>query len=74
MLDLAVQVEGTVRHASVHAAGIVIAPTAMTDFAPLQRESKGDKRVIQYDFHAAEEIGLVKMDFLGIRNLSILGR
>lgn len=74
MIDLAIQVEGTVRHASVHAAGIVIAPTDMTDFAPLQRESKGDKRVIQYDFHAAEEIGLVKMDFLGIRNLSILGR
>jgi DNA polymerase-3 subunit alpha len=74
MIDLAVQIEGTVRHASVHAAGIVIAPTEMTDFAPLQREAKGDKRVIQYDFHAAEEIGLVKMDFLGIRNLSILGR
>jgi DNA polymerase-3 subunit alpha len=74
MIDLAIQIEGTVRHASVHAAGIVIAPSEMTDFAPLQREAKGDKRVIQYDFHAAEEVGLVKMDFLGIRNLSILGR
>lgn len=74
MLDLATHIEGTVRHASVHAAGIVIAPSDMTDFAPLQREAKGDKRVIQYDFHAAEEVGLVKMDFLGIRNLSILGR
>ncbi len=74
MLDLATQIEGTVRHASVHAAGIVISPKAMTDFAPLQREANGDKVVIQYDFHMAEEVGLVKMDFLGIRNLSILGR
>lgn len=73
MLDFACQIEGTVRHASVHAAGVVISPTPLTDFAPLQRESKGDKQVIQYDFHYAEEIGLVKMDFLGIRNLSILG-
>lgn len=74
MIDYACQIEGTVRHASVHAAGVVISPTPLTDFAPLQRESKGDKQVIQYDFHFAEEIGLVKMDFLGIRNLSILGR
>lgn len=74
MLDLAAKIEGTVRHASVHAAGIVISPEDMTNFAPLQKEVNGDKRTIQYDFHMAEEVGLVKMDFLGIRNLSILGR
>lgn len=74
MLDLACKIEGAVRHASVHAAGIVIAPDDMTKFAPLQKEANGDKRVIQYDFHMAEEVGLVKMDFLGIRNLSILSR
>lgn len=74
LLDLAVRVESTVRHASVHAAGIVIGPEALTDFTPLQRESNGDKIVTQYDMEAVEEVGLVKMDFLGIRNLSILGR
>ncbi len=74
LLDLAIKIEGTVRHASVHAAGIVIAPDSITKFTPLQPESNGDKLVSQYDMFAVEEAGLVKMDFLGIRNLSILGR
>ncbi len=74
LLDLAVKVESTVRHASVHAAGIVIAPEPLTNFTPLQREANGDKVVTQYDMFGVEEVGLVKMDFLGIRNLSILGR
>ncbi|MBI3485670.1 DNA polymerase III subunit alpha [Candidatus Daviesbacteria bacterium] len=74
LLDLAVKVEGTVRHASVHAAGIVIAPEPLTNYTPLQRESNGEKIVAQYDMFSVEEVGLVKMDFLGIRNLSILGR
>lgn len=75
LLDLAQKVEGTVRHASVHAAGVVIAPEPLTNFSPLQRESNGDKIVTQYDMFSVGEdgIGLVKMDFLGIRNLSILG-
>ena len=74
LLDLAIKIEGTVRHASVHAAGIVISPEEITHFAPLQREANGDKVVAMYDMHAVEDAGLVKMDFLGIRNLSILGR
>ncbi|OGE28655.1 DNA polymerase III subunit alpha [Candidatus Daviesbacteria bacterium RIFCSPHIGHO2_01_FULL_38_8b] len=74
LLDLAVKIEGTVRHASVHAAGIVIAPEDITHFTPLQKESNGEKLVTQYDMFAVEEAGLVKMDFLGIRNLAILGR
>ncbi len=78
LLDLAVRIEGTVRHASVHAAGVVIAPEDITNFAPLQREAKGNKLVSQYDmFSLADEyggIGLVKMDLLGIRNLAILGK
>lgn len=74
MLDMAVKIEGTVRHASVHAAGIVIGPQPLTELTPLQRESNGDKVVTQYDMFAVEDVGLVKMDFLGIRNLSILGR
>lgn len=74
LLDLACKVESTVRHASVHAAGIVVSPTPLTDFTPLQRESNGDKVVAQYDMFSVEAAGLVKLDFLGIRNLSILGR
>ncbi len=78
LLDLAAKVEGTVRHASVHAAGVVIAPEDITNFAPLQKESDGEKIVSQYDmFSLVDEyggIGLVKMDLLGIRNLSILGK
>ncbi len=73
VLDLARHLEGCVRHASVHAAGVVISPTALTDFTPLQKEADGDNVVTQYDMHAVEAAGLLKMDILGIRNLSILG-
>ncbi len=74
LLDLATKIEGTVRHASVHAAGIVIAPSDITSFTPLQKEASGEKLVSQYDMFAVEDAGLVKMDLLGIRNLSILGK
>ncbi|MDP1709821.1 MAG: DNA polymerase III subunit alpha, partial [Candidatus Komeilibacteria bacterium] len=73
LLTIAQKVEGSARHPSVHAAGVVIAPTDLTDFTPLQRETGGDKIITQYEMHACENTGLVKMDFLGIRNLSILG-
>lgn len=72
VLDLAQQVEGSARHISVHAAGVVIAPSDVTDFAPVQKESGGDKIITQYEFHTCEEVGLIKFDILGIRNLSIL--
>ncbi len=74
LLDLAIKIEGTVRHASIHAAGVVIAPDDITAFTPLQKESDGEKLVSQYDMFAVEDAGLVKMDLLGIRNLSILGK
>jgi DNA polymerase III subunit alpha len=74
LLDLATSIEGTVRHASVHAAGVVIAPEDITHFTPLQKEANGEKLVSQYDMFSVEDAGLVKMDLLGIRNLSILGR
>lgn len=73
VLDLAMQVEGNARHVSVHAAGIVVAPTDITDFSPVQREPSGEKIITQYEMHAAEDVGLIKFDILGIRNLSILG-
>lgn len=72
-VDLARRIEGNARHVSVHAAGIVVSPQPMINYSPLQLEPKGSKIITQYEFHACEEIGLVKFDILGIRNLSILG-
>ena len=73
IIDLARKIEGCARHVSVHAAGVVISPTKLTDFVPLQHEPNGDKIITQYDMHAVEDTGLLKMDFLGIKNLAILG-
>lgn len=74
ILDLARKIEGCARHVSVHAAGVVIAPTTLTDFSPLQKDPTEQRGIItQYEMHACEATGLIKFDFLGIRNLSILG-
>ncbi|MCC6290890.1 DNA polymerase III subunit alpha [Candidatus Nomurabacteria bacterium] len=72
IIDLAKKIEGGARHISVHAAGVVISPTELTDYVPLQLDPKGGKTITQYDMHAVEDAGLLKFDFLGIRNLSIL--
>lgn len=73
IIDMAKKIEGCARHISVHAAGVVISPTELTDFAALQYDTKGENKIItQYDMHAVEDAGLLKFDFLGIRNLSIL--
>lgn len=72
ILDLAQRIEGCVRHTGVHAAGVVIAPTPLTEWTPLQVDSKTGKLITQYDMHAVEDAGLLKFDFLGIKNLSIL--
>jgi DNA polymerase-3 subunit alpha len=73
LLNLAQKVEGCARHTSIHAAGVVISPTPLTDFTPVQRESGGDKITTQYEMKSVEAAGVLKNDFLGIRNLSILG-
>ncbi len=73
VLNLAKKLEGCARHVSIHAAGVVISPTHLTDFVPLQYDPKGGKIITQYDMHAIEDAGLLKFDFLGIRNLAILG-
>ena len=73
LLDLAQKIEGCARHTSMHAAGVVIARSPLTDFTPIQRETGGERITTQYEMHAVEAAGLLKMDFLGIRNLSILG-
>jgi DNA polymerase-3 subunit alpha len=73
IIDLAKKLEGCVRHISVHAAGVVIAPAPLSEFVPTQLDPKGGKVITQYDMHAVEDAGLLKFDFLGIRNLAILG-
>lgn len=73
IMDMAKKIEGCARHISVHAAGVVISPTPLTNFVPLQYDPKGEGKVItQYDMHSVEDAGLLKFDFLGIKNLSIL--
>lgn len=74
ILDLGKKIEGCARHISVHAAGVVIAPRPLVEFAPLQRDPKGGKLITQYDMYSIDEnnAGLLKFDFLGIRNLAIL--
>ncbi len=72
IIDLAKKLEGCVRHVSVHAAGVVIAPTELYNYTPVQYDPKGGAIITQYDMHAVEDAGLPKFDFLGIRNLAIL--
>ena len=72
IIDLAKKLEGCVRHISVHAAGVVIAPGPISDYMPTQLDPKGGKIITQYDMYSAEDAGLLKFDFLGIRNLAIL--
>jgi len=73
IIDMAKKIEGCARHISVHAAGVVIAPKPLTDYTPLQYDTKGDFKIItQYDMYSIEEAGLLKFDFLGLKNLSII--
>jgi len=69
---LCLNLEGLVRQTGVHAAAVIIAPVPMSNLAPLYRANPNDTPVIQYDKHYAEDIGLLKMDFLGLRNLSVI--
>lgn len=70
--EFAQKLEGLTRHASVHAAGVVIGKTKLTDIVPVMRDTSGAGMVCQYDMKAVEDIGLIKMDFLGLRTLSFL--
>ncbi len=75
IMDMAKKIEGCARHISVHAAGVVIAPSPLVNYVPLQYDTKeGNKIITQYDMNSVGEdgVGLLKFDFLGIRNLSIL--
>ncbi|MDO8569231.1 MAG: DNA polymerase III subunit alpha [bacterium] len=86
IIDMAQKIEGNARHISVHAAGVVISPDPLTNYTPLQYDTKGEKPastrgnsstrggkiITQFDMYSIEEAGLLKFDFLGIRNLSII--
>ncbi len=74
LLDMARALEGLARSAGKHAAGVVIAPTALTDFMPLYCEQGATQTVTQLDMGDVESIGLVKFDFLGLRNLTIIDK
>lgn len=70
LIDMAVRLEGTPRHATTHAAGVVITDRPVSDYVPL---SKNDEAVVtQYTMTTLDELGLLKMDFLGLRNLTVL--
>ena len=73
LLELAQAVEGLPRHASVHAAGIVIADKPLMEYTPLQLGTEG-QIITQYPMENLEEVGLLKMDFLGLRNLTVIAR
>lgn len=77
LIDMAKKVEGCARHISVHAAGVVLSPVALEEMVPVQWDPKSTdsgegKLITQYDMHAVEDIGLLKFDFLGLKNLSVL--
>ncbi|HWH24741.1 MAG TPA: DNA polymerase III subunit alpha, partial [Candidatus Limnocylindria bacterium] len=72
LIDLARQLEGVARNASTHAAGVVISRDPLTDLMPLQRATNSDGLMTQYEMHGVEALGLLKFDFLGLSNLTIL--
>ncbi|MFC1599036.1 DNA polymerase III subunit alpha, partial [Patescibacteria group bacterium] len=73
LLTNALKLEGVCRHASTHACGVLITPEPLTNFVPLQYSSSSDQDIVsQYSLHPIEDLGLLKMDFLGLRNLTII--
>ncbi len=74
LIDLARQLEGVARNVSTHAAGVVISREPLTEIMPLQRATNSEALMTQYEMHAVEALGLLKFDFLGLSNLTILRR
>ena len=73
LLDYGMAIEGLSRHSSVHAAGVVIAPGPLDEYVPVCRDPKnGDQVITQYDMVALEKAGMLKMDFLGLRTLTVI--
>ena len=76
LIDSARKLEGTIRHASTHAAGVVISRDPLTEYVPLQPVAKGSHHAVMTQFHMENiaRLGLLKMDFLGLANLTILDK
>ncbi|WP_019223495.1 DNA polymerase III subunit alpha [Bartonella rattaustraliani] len=72
MLDIALQLEGLYRHASTHAAGIVIGDRPLSELVPMYRDPRSDMPVTQFNMKYVEQAGLVKFDFLGLKTLTVL--
>lgn len=76
IMDLAKKIEGNARHVGVHAAGVVIAPGEIDEYVPIQLDPKGGKTITQWDMYSIVDeyggVGLLKFDFLGLKNLSVL--
>jgi DNA polymerase-3 subunit alpha len=73
LIDIAKKLEGVARHASTHACGVVIADQPLENITPLQHPTANDENVVtQYEMHAVEDLGLLKMDFLGLKNLTVI--
>jgi len=73
LLDYAKRLEGVARHTSTHACGVLITKDPLTEYVPIQYASSSDKTIIsQYSLHPIEDLGLLKMDFLGLKNLTII--
>ena len=73
LIDLAKKLEGVARHASTHACGVVISQEPLDNIVPLQHPTQNDTAIVtQYEMHAIADLGLLKMDFLGLKNLTII--
>ncbi len=73
LIDFSKKLEGCARHASTHACGVVISKDPLDEIVPLQFPNQGDQTIItQYEMHAIDDLGLLKMDFLGLKNLTII--
>ena len=74
IIRIAQKLEGVIRHASKHACGLLITPLPLTEYVPVQYDTSGQEKTImsQYDMYAVENLGLLKMDILGLKNLTII--
>ncbi|OQX71242.1 DNA polymerase III subunit alpha [Candidatus Parcubacteria bacterium 4484_255] len=74
IIRIARKLEGVIRHASKHACGLLITPSPLTEYVPVQYDTSGQEKTIisQYDMYAVENLGLLKMDILGLKNLTII--
>ena len=73
LINFARKLEGVARHASTHACGILITPDPLVNYVPLQHAGAGDQSIVsQYSLHPIEDLGLLKIDFLGLKNLTII--